>query len=586
MKKIQKCLLAILVLCLALSALAACTPAENSSADNATTTQEPTTEPTGTEQPVVNEYIFTVVYEDTMLPVEGVYVQLCYGDDCCLSPVVTDATGTAVVGLNGRDYGVYDVHILNDGMLYELPEGYSFDNTSVQTNETTKSYTLVLKKESCDHTFENGVCSQCGLTKFAVQVSYGAHVKDESKQGLPVEGALVYITKDNGATLVASGETDAEGNFVFAAENYVSDDGYSGYKIVIMDGVPDGYYVFEDDLLFMKGETEVLVECYTLIVTEEYTALYPLKIAIGSTVQLKMDKQRFDDGDEMFATTYDDSLYYFSVTPSKPSDVGHYKVTISNVPEGVTIYLGHYPSSIASVSFQPSASVTGEAGQTVVLEFNMEERYMKDSTGAWTYSNNKLFGIRVEGEASYPVEISITVERERDLIPGQDYTVTERETVEIVEGAQNMSEIIGDVSDKTLTIFDSENAADVTLVLGDDGFYRIGSADGAILLVNLKNSNAFFDGGEDSGVSFVNVNAVSGTENLLVSYWVEDHYEIKLYANMLQAYGELCGADGYYAVNEQLYTFLKDWTNQRVGDLFKGGLDEDHAFLLVCGYYA
>lgn len=586
MKKIQKCLLALLVFCLAAGALVACTPVEGSSTNannSTTTTQTPTPEPTEPEEK--DTYTFTVVYSDTNLPVEGVMVQLCLGDSFCMMPATTDANGKVEYSLGSYGYSVYDIHIMAEKDGGFIPEGYSFDNTAFKTNATDKTYTLVLVKDVCEHEFVKDICTKCGEAKkyaYTVKVRYGAQVKDESKQRLAVEGAQVLIT--TGTKMVAQGTTDKDGNFVFEAPKFVGEDGYSGYQVVITDGIPDGYYVFED-LLFMAGDEEILVECYTKVVKDKYTIFDPLKINIGSTGHMVMDKKRFDDGDadDLMASAEDDSLYYFSVTPSKPEHVGHYKITISGVPDGVQIFLGHYPSTGVSVSHAPRKYVTG---QNPTLEFNMEERYLKDSTGAWTYNNTWIFGVRVEGDANYPVEFDIKVERERDLIPGVDYTVTLRETVEIVEGAKKAAEIVGDISDKKLTNLTKETAASVNLVLGEDGFYHIGSADGAILMMNLKNSNPFFDDGEDAGVSFINVNAVSGTENLLVSYYVDDHYEVKLYAQMLKAYGELCGEDGYYPVNEQLHTFLKDWTNQRVGDLFKGGLDADHAFLLLCGYYA
>lgn len=93
--------------------------------------------------PVANTYHFTVLYGDTNLPAEGVQVQLCRGEDFCLMPYATDAEGKVGYSLSSFEYGVYDVHIMEDS----LPEGYTFDNTAVKTSADVYEYTLTLTKE-------------------------------------------------------------------------------------------------------------------------------------------------------------------------------------------------------------------------------------------------------------------------------------------------------------------------------------------------------------------------------------------------------------------------------------------------------
>lgn len=143
MKKMKNCLLVLLALCLMMTVLTAC--GENKTTGSTTTATQTTAGQTTTgsqEEPIC--YIFTVVYGDTEEPVEGVMVQLCRGETC-LFPIATDAEGkveyTHIANAN-YGYGEYEVHIIEDS----LPEGYSFDNTSMKTNETDKEYTLVLVK--------------------------------------------------------------------------------------------------------------------------------------------------------------------------------------------------------------------------------------------------------------------------------------------------------------------------------------------------------------------------------------------------------------------------------------------------------
>lgn len=638
MKKIQKCLLALLILCLVTGMMAACTPTTQTTGNNETTGPNTDTETTapaedettapdedGTTAPVGDEedptepegdyYTFKVVCEGTELPVENVAVQLCMGEVCYM-PNFTNVVGIAKYELFAG-YGEYDIHIISG-----IPEGYTFDNAAFKTNAEDKEYTLVLQCQhpnynedgkctvcgkTCEHDMEyyvtgtvedengeeveikEGECKKCGCSEFNVCINYGRYVKDETVQGLPIEGVELRITTAN--SIIASGTTNAKGIFTFVAPKYAADDGYSGYTVTIVSGTPKGYYFF-DDLCFMASETKINIECYTKLNNGMYTAFNPLKMYLDETTAkangvLKMTEMWEDDED----TVQNDSLYFFSVTPCDPSHVGHYKLVVSGLPEGVTATLGHYASSSAMVNHDPQKSVTG-TGEDLVLEFIMEERYMRESTegNPWVYNNSWLFGIYVEGEENYPLELTITVEKDRDLIPGTDYTVKNKTEMEVADGTPNMSDIVGDVSGNTPVVFNGETAADVTLVLGADGYYHIGSEDGAILLVNITNKNAFFNG----EASLATVNAISGAQNLFYSYWndadqcMEVEYFHKLFNTYEEGkltYTELCDANGYYAVNEQLYHFLRYWTEQRVDSLLKQGLDEEHAFLLLCGYY-
>ncbi len=630
MKKIQRCLLAILILCLVTGLMAACTPTTTTTGGNETTApnndnettapnndnettapnndnettapvDDGTTAPGGDvddpTEPKNDYYTFKVVCEGTELPVENVAVQLCLGETCYM-PNFTNVVGIAKYELFAG-YGEYDIHII-DG----IPEGYTFDNTAFKTNAEDKEYTLVLTCQhlnynadgkctncgkSCEHNVVNGTCEKCGCTEFTVHINYGAYVKDETVRNLPIAGIELQITTAN--SIIATGTTDEKGDFKFVAPRYTADDGYSGYNIAIVSGTPKGYYFF-DDLLFMASETKVSIECYTKSNNGLYTAFSPLDMILDATTAkaegtISMTELWEDDD----TTVQDDSRYFFAVTPCDPSHVGHYKITVTGIPEGVTVTLGHYASSAAAVNHDPQKSVTVTGGE-LVLEFIMEERYMRESSegNPWVYNNSWLFGIYVDGEENYPLDLAVSVERDRDLIPGEDYTVTNKTDMTVPEDAKNMSEIVGDVTDKTLVVFTGKNAADVTLVLGADGYYHIGSEDGAILLVNISNKNSFFN----NELSLANVNSSSGAQNLLYSYWDEENncQQVEYFHKLFFSYDEeavtytkLCDANGYYAVNEQLFYFLRNWTEQRVDDTLKEGLDAEHAFLLLCGYY-
>lgn len=148
MKTITKLLTLLLVFSLAAGALAACTPAEDTTAgadDN--TTAAPTT-----NQPQKSVYNFTLIYEDTGLPAANVRIGLCQSESSgglCLKPGTTDADGKLSYDLGDEEYGVWEIHIYSgdvteEGIVYL--DGYTFDNNAFKTSADVYEYTLKLTK--------------------------------------------------------------------------------------------------------------------------------------------------------------------------------------------------------------------------------------------------------------------------------------------------------------------------------------------------------------------------------------------------------------------------------------------------------
>lgn len=443
--------------------------------------------------------------------------------------------------------------------------------TDSGTTAETDSESATETETACNHTFVGETCSQCGAAKtylHTVVARYDSSVSDTELVGKPISGVSLVITM-NGTGFVTSGTTDEKGEFSFEAPKYqVPDSDLLSYSVVVTDGAPEGYTAGETNYFFIDSYT-TSVDFYQIILPDPNTAFNPQVVPIGSTVHTTMPELR--EGD---------AKYYYAIQPSKPEDVGLYRVTISGATEGVTLNLGHYSSSSAFVSSTPR---TSDSGTAPVIELKLEAQYMQDSTGAWTYPNRWIIAVYVEGDATYPVEYDLTVERVRDLIPGKDYEITERNREQMIEGAPRADEVIGEVTGE-LTYVDTA----ATLVKDDAGYYHVGSVEGPLVVLNLKDPNRIF--GVDGEASFLNINSVSGIENLLVSRQGERdglrYVWVTYYYDMIAQYAELCNQDGVYPLNEQLHDFLRAWVNQRVSSLVKGDLDEDHAYLLACSYYA
>lgn len=567
-RKIGKYFALFLAVCLLASALVAC---DSSSKDP--------------------EYTFRVVLGDTSQPAVGVQVQLCKGDDFCMMPVGTDSEGKAVYALGENGYDVYDVHIIEGS----LPEGYTFDNTSVKTSVKTHEYTLTLIKDSqassggadCVHNYVGEVCTKCGAAKqysYMVKVAYDASLSDADLAGKPLGDVSILIT--DGISMIAQGMTDDDGNFSFTAPKSSVVDGYT---VLISNGIPEGYYTLKD-LTFLLNSTVCNVDVYKTVVLDPYTAFNPADIPLGETVHVTMPERRYDDYGTLFSTSHDDSLYYFSFQPTKPEDVGYYRISITNSPADVIMLIGHHPSSANYTAFNADISATAH---DPYIEFMVREEYLKDSTGAWTYNNSWIFGVRVDGDAEFPVSFDIKVERVRDLIVGKDYPIKSTQEIQIAAGAEKAEDIIGDVSGKTLKDIDITLGQSIVLVKDSNGYYHLNSVDGPLVMIKLSVQSRFFEGGEKEVVSFMNVNALSGVENLSLSFSEnidgKDYIITKYYKTMISQYSELC-YDGAYVLNEQLYEFITEWVRQKRPSSVNGALlnDEatkDIAFLYGCSYY-
>lgn len=585
MKSLKRYLLVLLSVCLLACALVACDGDNGDNGDNGGDT-------------AITEYIFNVVLEDTQAAVEGVRVQICRGEDFCLMPVNSDASGKVVYSLGANKPDEYEVHILEGS----IPEGYTFDNTSVKTTADKQQYTLTLKKNSqtsgdgasdCAHIYVNDRCTKCGEYKkydHSVKINYGQYINDKDKAGTPASGISLLIT--DGVSRIATGETDGNGIFTFSAPKYTAKDGNIGYTVMIRDGVPDGFYI-QSDVVFSPNALICNVEVYQSAVKDPYTAFYPGELSIGSTIQITMSEKREDDGDGLLSTSHDDSLYYFSVQPSKPDDVGYYRLSAIGLGDGAKLYIGHFPSSSNYISFSADIDNVDESGEYAsYIEFMMQKEYMTDSDGNFKYYNSWMFGVRFDSDAEYPTTVTLKLEKLRDIIPGKDVPIKETESVQIASGTKNAADIVGDVSGKTLTDFSFEEINSAVIVKDENGYYHVGSADGAFVMLKISVKSRFFSLDNISeDVSFVNINSTSGMQYLSLVFSETrnvngeelDYRVVKYYKGMIDQYAELC-IDGAYVLNDQLYDFITEWVVQKRPTL-PSGINADTAFLYGCAYY-
>ncbi len=141
----------------------------------------------------------------------------------------------------------------------------------------------------------------------------------------------------------------------------------------------------------------------------------------------------------------------------------------------------------------------------------------------------------------------------------------------------------------TLTAGTLENldlrSPDLTVVLGQDGYYHLGTADGPMVFVRITSDSPYIE-------DFVKM---TETDHLRAYFYDENGTFLRKegYNTLLNAYGEVANADGVVPLNEQLAYVIQNigrqfgWWNFEVGSDIFG--DEVYptsvAWLFACAVY-
>lgn len=125
----------------------------------------------------------------------------------------------------------------------------------------------------------------------------------------------------------------------------------------------------------------------------------------------------------------------------------------------------------------------------------------------------------------------------------------------------------------------------LTVVLGEDGYYHYGTADGPMVFVRMTSDSPYLE-------DFVKI---CETDNLRCFFYAEDGTFLRKesYSALVTAYGEVANADGVVPLNAQLATAIQNfggymgWWNYKGGNNIFGELmiDPSIAWLFACAIY-
>ncbi len=281
-----------------------------------------------------------------------------------------------------------------------------------------------------------------------------------------------------------------------------------------------------------------------------------------------------------------------------------YVGTAYHVDLGATYVTGLQPEAPNYFIFAPKTSgvyrFTTSDPQAKISYWGASEAYIADQTGITDFANN-AFTREVREEQTEHTIFIFAVEGASECILEVtrvgDVQLSDEEKAEwvIFQGTQTPAE--GDVyiptESGTLTYVDlAGKTSDYTLVLGSDGYYHLGAADGPLMYVNLGPKGRYITFYEMMGFA-----QLGGTNMHQVFYDANGKFIEKVdYTECLKAYTGCVDANGagIYPLTADLVTILTNggenkgwWDSANPNFLFSGvsNLNTEIAWMFNCCYY-
>lgn len=260
---------------------------------------------------------------------------------------------------------------------------------------------------------------------------------------------------------------------------------------------------------------------------------------------------------------------------------GRYRIYVS-ASDGANAVMYNYAGTVSFMTCDtetgiPTAVVhaTGNAPQTAEdKSVYTGTNYIEINLHSGIARAENVFGVTADKSCT----VKITVERISDA--------TEPPVPDVVNVAVTGSPEKCAEQNGTLTLVEVDGS--VNVVLGNDGYYHIGSKNGPVLYVNLaKTLKRVAEAAiKDLPKQMINGQEIGESVFIFTAEYDANGFAtlIKNYNTVVSTYGALCNSDGVYAVNQDLYDFLHFYGNKcfGIGDLS----DKSLAWLLPCQYYA
>lgn len=240
---------------------------------------------------------------------------------------------------------------------------------------------------------------------------------------------------------------------------------------------------------------------------------------------------------------------------------GKYKISFS-APSQTTMYSfygsGYVYADENGIPASKLETVSGKEGN-ITLEFTISG-YMSRAA--------QHFGLYSAADC----EVTVTVERIGDAEEPIDIKTQK------VNPPQNIESFGAQEGSLTLMTVDGS----LSVVKGGDGYYRVGSGTGPLLLVNLTKALSRVGTLSIMDMADSAKNPESYSTAHIFSVYENGVLKARYdYSDFLKAYAEKANADGVYPVDEEIYTFLKLFAAK--GQMLTSA--GEYSYLLPCQYY-
>lgn len=477
-------------------------------------------------------------------------VGICKFGENCLEPVAADENGIAVIEADPANYYVH-IPDLDPRYRYEFGE----EDYYTETLSATKTELSIVIHTITELTSATVMTDAEKAAYFPTDTAAQQRVARKSVKSIK-KGEIAYYSITASFTGVYKVSHDSDLSYIYDIETFTFGENASGGNGII----PGEIYAEAGKTYYFKainrGDTAATAE---VVITVPYST-YAEQSGIGANLDVEIGKANTN-----------------AIVKFNPTVAGKYKI-----------------------------SVTGNAKLTVVQAFEPDEvisapaddEFVQNPTATYTaYTSELNANVYVAVTTKTPSTVKVKIEKTADIVDNTT-VVPVNATLTQYEKPEGKV-LVGVPMDGT-----------AVLVLGDDGYYHYGAADGPVVVVNITKpigaerfgagaQLAYMELTDSRLATYVTVTKTADGENTTdYRKFIRgfDDYEYDKVGNPVvpeniateKYYAKYVNADGVYPLNAELKAFLQAFYEVNAeAFLWQIPMDADLdcAWLFPCYYY-
>lgn len=327
---------------------------------------------------------------------------------------------------------------------------------------------------------------------------------------------------------------------------------YGSYTVELEFNTGDQYHFDATKCILTPEDNELSISLYLAPTEKESVYAVPKY----SSDHVKFTAYYLKEGCA-YVTLKGDEMTYFLF---RPEIGGVYELYADTSYE---LYTGYYGNPLAALAY--NSGDVDESGKKLILN-------IRESSIGGEY----LVGVR--SDEAKKVSCAFTITRVSDPI-----TSPEDEPYDVITSKLDLSPVTLGGEGYTVNVTNIDISKKITVVLGDDGYYHIGSKDGDIVYVRITTKSDYIDA----------FSTICDTSAFNAYFYDEDGSFLKkeIYNDLIWAYAEVADElTGLYPLTEELAVAIKNhgeyygWWNATSGGFIFSGIpfDLESAWLFAC----